>query len=108
MNVIGHDREASDRLDAIPRLVKGLDDIDEQPRNRIGLKIMTLLVADHPRKFGKTVGALDRDHIEIRSRIVKTSQPNAHLSFFSLSQQKPCASPLRPALPQWRPPVRVL
>lgn len=78
VNMIGHDRKAGNRLNAIPRLMKGLDDVDEKPRRRIGLKIVTRHIANHPGKLGEAARALDRDHIEIRPRVVKTSQSNAH------------------------------
>ena len=81
--MIGHNREAGNRLYAIPRIVKGFDDIDKNPRNRTRLKIMACRIADHPRKIRKALSALQRDHIKIWPLIIKTFQSNAHESVLS-------------------------
>ena len=76
--MIGHNRKAGNRLYAIPRIVKGFDYIDKNPRNRIRFKIMARRIADHPRKIRKALSALDRDHIKIWPLVIKTFQSNAH------------------------------
>ena len=42
-------------------------------------KIQERRIANHPSEFGKAVSTLDRDHVEIRPRVIKPSQSNAHL-----------------------------
>ena len=59
-------------------VVKGFDDVDKNPRNRIRSKIMARRIADHPRKIRKALSALDRDHIKIWPLVIKTFQSNAH------------------------------
>ena len=78
MNVIGHDHVAPDRLDHIPLQVKVLDDVMKRPRNRI---------LDNPSTINcrQPLKPPQRDHIVIRSRIVKACQSNAHVAFTSTS-----------------------
>ena len=63
--MVGHDGEAPNRLDAIPGLVEGHDDIDEQPRNPVPFKVVARCVAADARKRRVAIIAPDCNHIEI-------------------------------------------
>ena len=62
--MVGHDGEAPNRLDAIPCLVEGHDDVDEQPGNPVSLKVVASRVAADARKRRIAIVAPNGDHIE--------------------------------------------
>ena len=75
MNVIGHDRKALDRRYRLAPFMEMTNAIDERPRNRIHLAATW---RDDFRQCRDSPAAFDRDHVEIRPRIVETRQALPH------------------------------